>query len=47
MINATSVTVVSETVIQAQFDIPAQAGAGLWDLQVDNLTLPGVSLLTC
>ena len=38
-INASGVTVISSTVLQAQFNIPALASPGLWDLWVDNLVL--------
>jgi hypothetical protein len=38
-INASVVTVISSTVLQAQFNIPALASPGLWDLMVDNLVL--------
>ncbi len=40
VINATSVTVISPTVLHAQFTIPGSASAGLWNLHVNSLTLP-------
>lgn len=39
VINATSVTVTSQTVLQAAFDIPFNASPGLWDLYVGTLSL--------
>ena len=39
-INATSVTVVSPTVLHAQFTIPVSASTGLWDVHVNALALP-------
>jgi hypothetical protein len=39
VINATSVVVVNPTTIQAQFAIPGDASAGLWDVHVDGLSL--------
>lgn len=40
IISASSVTVVSTTVLRAQFAIPPLASPGLWDLQVNDLVLP-------
>jgi hypothetical protein len=39
VINATTVVVVNAFVLQAEFDIPLSASAGLWDLHVDDLAL--------
>lgn len=39
VINATSVVVVNATTLQAQFTIPVDASAGLWDVHVDDLDL--------
>lgn len=39
VINATSVTVITATELQAQFTIPFQASPGLWELHVNTLTL--------
>jgi plastocyanin len=39
IINATSVTVISPTVIHAQFTIPPSASVGLWDVHVNSLVL--------
>jgi plastocyanin len=39
IINASSVTVISPTVLHAQFTIPANASAGLWDVHVNSLIL--------
>jgi hypothetical protein len=39
IINASSVTVVSGTQLQAQFSIPIAASLGLWDLHVNTLQL--------
>jgi plastocyanin len=40
IINAASVTVISPTVIHAQFTIPVSASPGLWTVHVNVLTLP-------
>lgn len=40
IINATSVTVISPTVIHAQFTIPVSASVGLWNVHVNTLVLP-------
>jgi plastocyanin len=39
IINASSVTVISPTVIHAQFIIPSSASVGLWDVHVNSLLL--------
>jgi plastocyanin len=39
IINATGVTVISPTVLHAQFTIPASASPGLWTLHVNSLVL--------
>ncbi len=39
IINATSVTVISPTVLHAQFTIPVSASVGLWDVHVNTLVL--------
>jgi len=39
VINATNVVVESEVLLQADFDIPATASVGLWDLHVNSLLL--------
>lgn len=41
VIEASNVTVVNDTTLTAGFDIPANATAGLWDLNVDELSLAG------
>lgn len=40
-IEATSVTVINNTSLTANFDIPSDATPGLWDLHVDDLILAG------
>jgi plastocyanin len=39
IINASSVTVITPTVLHAQFTIPANASVGLWDVHVNSLIL--------
>ena len=39
IITATSVSVISSTVLHAQFNIPASASTGLWDVHVNSLIL--------
>jgi len=39
VITATSVTVISSTILHAQFTIPSNASTGLWTLHVNTLTL--------
>jgi plastocyanin len=39
IINASSVTVISPTVLHAQFTIPPSASVGLWDVNVNTLVL--------
>jgi hypothetical protein len=39
VINATDIVVISATVLQATFNLPASASPGLWDLHVNSLVL--------
>ena len=46
MIDATSFNVVNDTSISAEFDIPADASTGLWDMNVDDLVLENAFTVT-